>query len=73
MGGILALRRSIWELNTRVLSCRVDVIIHTIVEELARRKGITLSKLFLEFIRKGIKDNLGLVTHADMLDWVQSF
>jgi len=58
-------------MNTKVLSCRVDVIVHTIVEELARRRGITLSKLFLEFIRKGIKDSLRLETDADMLDWVQ--
>ena len=58
-------------MNTKVLSCRVDAIIHTIVEELARRRGITLSKLFLEFIRKGIEDSLGLATDDDMLDWVQ--
>ena len=57
------------ELETTVLCCRIDKYVSVALEEVVKRKGITISKLLNEWIRAGIEKELGLKTDAEILNW----
>ena len=61
------------ELETTVLCCRIDKHVSVAVEEVVKRKGITVSRLLNEWIRAGIEKELGLKTDAEILNWSHDY
>ena len=59
------------ELNTDVLSVRTDNCVAIILRELARRKGVSVSRLLNELIHDAIDKELDLKTDAEILAWTR--
>jgi len=61
------------ELETSVLCTRVANSVTIAVEELARRKNITVSRLLCDWILDAIEKELGLETDSEILEWARDF
>jgi len=61
------------ELETTVLCTRIDNSAAIAVEELARRKNTTISRLLYDWIRDAIEEELGLETDSEILEWARDF
>ena len=61
------------ELETSVLCTRIDNYIAFVVEEVARRKTFSVSRLLSERIHDGIEKELGPKTDTEILRWTQDF
>ena len=61
------------ELETSVLCTKINNSAAIAVEELARSRNTTISRLLYDWILDAIKKELGLKTESEILEWARDF
>jgi transposase-like protein len=61
------------EVVTTILSTRISSFKAAAVEEIAKRRGTTVSKLLNKWITEAIEREMGLKTETELLMWARDF